>query len=215
MSTVSVIIPAHPARMLNGMLQRALSSVWAQTRVPDAVHIVIDTGREGAAATRQRALMAASTDFVAFLDSDDLFLPKHLEWLMTHQEETDADFVYSWFKVLQQLADGRTSVLEEDPIFPVTHYLNDWDPDNPIETTITTLVRTGLAQQVGFKELDRGHDANTGEDAYFTLGCAAAGAKISHLRRKSWLWSHHQMANGTAGNTSGRATKGDAAWAGV
>ena len=88
MSTVSVIIPAHPARMLNGMLQRALSSVWAQTRVPDAVHIVIDTGREGAAATRQRALMAASTDFVAFLDSDDLFLPKHLEWLMTHQEET-------------------------------------------------------------------------------------------------------------------------------
>lgn len=208
--TVSVVIPAHPARLVNGMLHRAVGSVWAQTRPPEALHVAIDTEGEGAPATRQRALMAADTDFVAFLDSDDLFLPKHLEWLTAHATSTGADFVYSWFRVLQQFADGRTNILEDDPVFPVTHYLNDFDPENPIETTITVLVRTELAKQVGFKALDRG-EANTGEDRYFTLGCLDAGAKISHLRRKSWLWCHHQLPDGTPGNTSGRATKGDAA----
>jgi len=207
--TVSVIIPTHPARASNGMLQRALNSVWEQTRPPDAVHVAVDNGRAGAAATRQRALMAASTDFVAFLDSDDLFLPKHLEWLMRHQEDTSADFVYAWFKVLQQFADGRSNILEDDPVFPLGHYLNEFDPTDPIETTITVLVRTELAQQVGFRELNRG-EANSGEDRYFTLGCLAAGAKIRHLRRKSWLWTHHQLPDGTPGNTSGRSTKGDA-----
>ncbi|MGE5828338.1 MAG: glycosyltransferase family 2 protein [Micromonosporaceae bacterium] len=210
MPTVSVVIPAHPARLVNGMLQRAVGSVWAQTRPPDAVHIAVDTEGAGAAATRQRALMAADTDFVAFLDSDDLFLPKHLEWLLQHQADTGADFCYAWFKVLQQFANGKTNILEEDPVFPITHYLNDFDPADPIETTITVLVRTELAQQVGFKELDRG-EANTGEDRYFTLACLDAGAKITHLRRKSWLWCHHQLPDGTPGNTSGRSTKGDAA----
>jgi glycosyltransferase involved in cell wall biosynthesis len=207
--TVAVIIPTHPARASNGMLQRAVNSVWEQTRPPDAVHVAVDNEREGAAATRQRALMAASTDFVAFLDSDDLFLPKHLEWLLRHQEDTGADFVYSWFKVLQQFANGTSRILDDDPVFPVSHYLNEFDPADPIETTITVLVRTELAQQVGFRELDRG-EANSGEDRYFTLGCLAAGAKIRHLRRKSWLWCHHQLADATPGNTSGRATKGDA-----
>lgn len=209
MPTVSVIIPTHPARMRNGMLQAALSSVCEQTRPADAVHVEIDNHRAGAAATRQRALMAASTDFVAFLDSDDVFLPKHLEWLMRHQEETGADFCYAWFKVLQQFADGSSQILEHDPVFPIGHYMNDFDPNDPIETTITVLVRTELAQQVGFKELDRG-EANTGEDRYFTLACLEAGAKISHLRRKSWLWRHWQLPGGVPGNTSGHHNKGDA-----
>ncbi len=208
--TISVIIPAHPARARNGMLGRALASVHSQTLLPDAVHVAMDLDRQGAAATRQRALDAVSTDYVAMLDSDDAFLPKHLEWLLRHIEDTGADFVYSWFKVLQQFADGTTNILEHDPVFPATHYLNEFDPDDPIETTITTMVRTDLAKQVGFRELNRG-ESNSGEDRYFTLGCLAAGAKIRHLRRKSWLWSHWQLPNATPGNTSGRPTKGDAA----
>lgn len=208
--TISVIIPTHPARARNGMLARAVTSVHAQTLLPDAIHVAVDNDREGAAVTRQRALDAATTDFVAFLDSDDLFLPRHLEWLVKHQQETDADFVYSWFKVLQQFPDGRAQILDEDPIFPISHYLNPFDPADPIETTITTFVRTDLAQKVGFRELDRGQ-VNSGEDAYFTLGCLAAGAKVSHLVRKSWLWCHHWLAQDVPGNTSGKPIHGDAA----
>lgn len=219
MTTVSVIIPAHPARCRNGMLNEATASVWAQTRPPDALHVVIDHAGLGAPATRQRALDHVSTDWVAFLDSDDLLLPKHLEWLLRHAEETGADYVYAWFKILQQFPSGRQNIIQWDAergdgVFPPGHYLNDFDPADPVETTITVLVRTELAKQVGFRALDRGQ-ANTGEDRFFTLGCLAAGARISHLRRFSWLWRHHWFGQDRPGNTSGHVTKGDAVVGGL
>lgn len=198
---ITVVTPAHPARLRNGMLDRAVRSVGMQTSPPAAHSIAVDLRGEGAAPTRQRALEAVQTEWVAFLDSDDVFLERHLELLSKHAVERNADFVYSWYKILD--AAGR--ILEDDPVFPVTHYLDPFDPENPIETTVTTLVRTELAKSVGFHALDRGHNSNSGEDAAFTLGCLAQGAKISHLVRKTWLWSHHGM------NTSGLPTKGDAA----
>jgi len=202
--TITVVTPTHPARVRNGMLLRAQQSVWAQTLLPDAHAVAYDLDREGAAATRQRALMMASTDFVAFLDSDDFFFADHLEQLMNHQQKTGADYVYSWFKVFQETPWGG-QLLEHDPIFPSTHFTRPFDPESPIETTITTLVRTELAKEVGFKPLNRGHDINSGEDRYFTLNCLEKGAKISHLVKKTWGWSHH------GANTSGLPTKGDAA----
>lgn len=209
--TISVIIPAHLSRARNGLLAEALGSVHRQTLQPDAVIVAMDVDGEGAAPTRDRALRSARTDWVAFLDSDDVFLERHLEWLLRHAEKTGADFVYSWFEILMQYPDGRREILEEDPIFPLGHYLNAWDPENPIETTITTFVRTELAQSVGFAAIPErvaaGH--NSGEDRSFTIGCRDAGAKIEHLVRKSWLWRHHRMPNGQPGNTSGLPGKGD------
>ena len=207
--TISVITPVHPARIHNGLFAECLQSIHAQTLLPDAHCVAIDLAGEGAAPTRQRALMMARTDWVAMLDSDDLFKPKHLRQLLNCALEREADFVYSWFNILQDFGGGQRRVLDEDPIFPMTHYLNPWDPQNPIETTVTTFVRTELAQSVGFKELDRGHDQNSGEDFGFTLGCQAAGAKIEHLVRKTWLYRHRSI-DGKMTNTSGKPTKGDA-----
>lgn len=207
---ITVVTAAHPARLRNGMLEQAMQSVYQQTMPPSAISVAVDWDKEGAANTRDRALRAVRTSWVAILDSDDLFLPKHLEWLSEHQMETGADYVYSWFKVLQQFPDGRTNILEEDPVFPVTHYLNPFDPANPIETTSTILVRTELAMDVGYAALDRGHNINSGEDRRFTLLCVEKGAHISHLVRKSWLYRHHQLPNGKPGNSSGLSVKGDA-----
>jgi hypothetical protein len=160
-----------------------------QTMPAAAISVAIDVNREGAPPTRQRALDAVRTEWVAFLDDDDFFEPQHLEHLSQHAEETGADFVYSWFTVVGGV----------DP-FPSTHFTNPFNPEDPIETTITTLVRTELAQQVGFKAMNRG-EVNTGEDRYFTLECMKAGAKISHLVERTWCWSHHGK------NTSGLATR--------
>lgn len=209
--TIAVCIPAHPARARNGMLDEALRSVWAQTLLPDAVHVAMDTTRAGAPATRQRALDAASTDWVSFLDSDDLLLPQHLEHLLAHALETQADMTYGWFKLVQQLADGRRiDHGDHDPVFPPGHFLNPFDPENPIETTITILVRRELAQQVGMRALDRGQ-INTGEDRAFVMDLLATGAKITHLTERTWVWRHHQLPDGSPGNASGLPTKGDAA----
>lgn len=196
---ITVVTPTHPGAR-SYLFAQAMHSVAIQTLQPAAISVAVDTDGQGAAVTRQRALDAVQTDWVSFLDSDDLFLRRHLELLAKHAQETGADFVYSWFKVINP--DGK--ILEDDPIFPLTHYLNPFDPQDPIETTITTLVRTELAKQVGFQALDRGHNTNSGEDRRFTLECLAAGAKIEHLVRKTWLWRHHGQ------NTSGLPTKGDA-----
>lgn len=208
--TIAIVIPAHPARVANGKLVRALQSVLAQDLLPDQICVAIDHDGEGAAVTRGRALRMAQTDWVAFLDSDDVALPMHLRTLLAHAEKTGADFVYSWFKIMQEMSDGSTNILEDDPIFPMTHYLDEFDPENPIETTITTLVRTELAQRVGMRALDRGEE-NSGEDRAFTMDCLAAGATIRHLRRKTWLWSHHWLTPKIMGNTGGLPSRGDAA----
>lgn len=189
---ITVAIPSIPPR--SKLLSRALESIVNQTKPAAALSVAVDLRKEGAPPTRQRALNAVTTPYVAFLDDDDEFLPTHLEDLARHMEETGADVVYSWFKVV-----GRGGfIFDEDPIFPSGHYLNEFDPENPIETTVTTLVRTELAKEVGFRALDRGHDANTGEDYGFILGCVKAGANIRHLVKKTWLWHHD------SGNTSGR-----------
>lgn len=184
---ITVVIPTIPGR--ENDLRRALDSVAAQTFKDWRTIVVCDVDGEGAAATRQRGLEMVETPWVAFLDDDDWFAPIHLERMLAHALETGADFVYSWF---QTVPPGL------DP-FPHTHFTRDFDPLDPIETTITTLVRTGIAKQVGFKALERGEN-NSGEDRYFTLGCLALGAHISHLKERTWCWNMHGR------NTSGLAS---------
>ena len=192
---VTVIIPTIPPRAKT-LLPRALHSVTRQTRPAAAISVAVDIHREGAPATRQRALEAVKTPLVATLDDDDEFMPFHLRDLVQHMIETDSDYVYSWFRV----RDAHGHVFMEDPVFPETHFTEPFDPENPIETTVTVLVKRDLAMDVGYHALDRG-EGNTGEDYNFLLGCLKAGAKISHLVKHTWFWSHH------GANTSGRSDR--------
>lgn len=106
-SGVTVIVPAYKAVVTIG---QALRSIAAQTVKPDAV-IVVDDGspddtaeavealrsemigidltlirqeNKGAGAARNRALFAATTPLVAFLDSDDRWSPTKLERSLLH-----------------------------------------------------------------------------------------------------------------------------------
>jgi glycosyltransferase involved in cell wall biosynthesis len=195
-SDITVCIPTIPVR--RPLLQRAVASVLAQTLPASGLSVAVDLRKEGAAVTRQRALECAWTGgrrragWVAFLDDDDEFLPQHLERLWRHARDEDADYVYSWFETVPTGGDP----------FPPHHFTDDWNPLDPIQTTITILVRLELALDVGFLTWD--DDGRTvagqrhGEDYEFTLGCVRAGAKISHLAERTWLWHHD------SGNTSGR-----------
>lgn len=190
---ISVVIPTIPPRA--HLLQRALASVLNQTLRPAAVIVTVDNDHEGAWATRDRGLRAVQTPLVAFLDDDDEFLPNHLAVLAAAIED-GADYAYSYYELIDQ---GGNNWGEQDPI--LGHFGRAFNPAEPHQTTITTLVRTELAQAVGFR---RPPDAETvggqtfGEDYAFTLGCVAAGAVIRHVPERTWRWWHH------AGNTSGR-----------
>jgi hypothetical protein len=195
--SITVVIPTiRPRRQ---MLARALDSVAAQS-VRDAVDLVIgvaeDTEHAGAAKTRQKALEHVATPWVAFLDDDDEMMPRHLERLLTHAIYTGADYVYSWFTIKDAAGTEQPSW---DP-FP-DNFGKPFDPLAPIQTTITTLVRTELAQAVGFDTVPDGEVGSDGhrrgEDHRFTLGCLAAGGSVVHLPEKTWWWWHH------GANTSG------------
>jgi hypothetical protein len=199
---IGVVIPTHPARIRNGMVDRAVASVWAQKLQPAELHVAVDRGGEGAWGTRDRGLRAVRSEWTAFLDSDDELMPHHLRALALCAQKTGADYCFAWYTVKDAL--GR----ERPDVDPLGHFGKTFNPDNPTQTTITTLVRTELAQAVGFHqpgENDLIDGQRFGEDFAFTLGCIKAGAKIVHLPVRSWWWNHH------LGNTSGLPGQGDAA----
>lgn len=176
------------------MLNRALASVYTQTLPAAALSVVIDNERRGAAVTRQRALMMARTEWVAFLDSDDEFLPDHLATLHNAAVQYDLDYAFSYF-VRSQGGD------------PLTHFGKAWNPADPHQTTITTLVKTDLAQEVGFCKDPENEEINGqrwGEDFTFTVECNRRGAKIMHIPKETWIWHRHGR------NSSGQPGRGDA-----
>jgi glycosyltransferase involved in cell wall biosynthesis len=193
---ITVVVPFHEHRERNGYLQRAIRSIEAQTFQGVQVIAVRDDQKQGAPATRHAGLMLAATPWVSFLDSDDEMDPGHLEKLYETALAEDADYVYAWFRVK-----GGA-----DP-FP-QFFGKPWDNHQPHQTTVTTLVRTELAQAVGFAHPDddgKFPDGNrAGEDWHFTLGCMAEGAKIVHRPEITWTWHHH------GANSSGMPGRGDA-----
>ncbi|MFB6776481.1 glycosyltransferase family 2 protein [Streptomyces sp. NPDC056352] len=192
---ITVVVPTHTARVRNGMAKRAIGSVLGQTLPAASIIVEHDIAGAGAPDTRDRGLRKATTEWVAFLDSDDQMKPVHLERLMECALETGADYVYAWYKAVGFGVD------------PLPHFGRTFNPERPTQTTITTLVRTELAQSVGFREPPEGaliDGERYGEDFLFTVECVKAGARIVHLPERTWLWNFH------GSNTSGRADQGDA-----
>ncbi len=183
---ITAVIPAHTPRLVDGSLRRAVDSVAGQDRPVEAISIAVDATGQGAAATRQRALDAVATEWVAFLDADDIWYPHHLSTLTAVQEATGADYVYSWF-------DGNSP-------FP-GHRGRQMDPAAPHHTTITVLCRTGLAQEVGFQPHPEATAEWSAEDWLFTLRCLERGARFAGTGEITW----HYGVDGA--NTSGLASR--------
>lgn len=171
---VTVVIPTIPPR--RHCLYRALESVFNQTQHVASVSIAVDWEHEGSWVTRNRALQAAVTPWIAFLDDDDEFLPHHVESLRRCADETGADMVYSYF----------TTQYSGDPLM---QFGLPFNYDDPAKThpTITTLVRTELAQSVGFKAPGEGASV-ANDDIIFVMDLVKLGAKIVHHPDRTWHW---------------------------
>lgn len=202
---ITVVIPTIPPR--EKMAERAMESVgFASTNLRRvlgheqftvSVAAALDTDKEGAARTRHRALESVGTEWVAFLDDDDEFLPNHLTELYMSAQHHGADYLWSRFRI--QYPSGQTLA---GPAFLGDKAFSQWDDSDPCQTTITTLVRTELALQAGgFAQFDDAGELidgqRRGEDHEFTIRCRAAGAVFRHVPVVTWVWHHHE------GNTSG------------
>jgi glycosyltransferase involved in cell wall biosynthesis len=146
---ITVCIPTIPPRAESGILRRAQESVAEAARnvypgVPVQTVTYCDHERRGAAVTRQRALEMAQTTWVAFLDDDDTMDPWHLKDLYEAAHTFGADYLWSRFRI--GLPGGRWRP-GPDPLGAGT--FEQWNDDQPAQTTVTTMVRTELARDVG------------------------------------------------------------------
>jgi len=134
MPRVSVITPAYNAA---GTLAETITSVQAQT-FDDWEMIVIDDGstdntafivtnaaeidarirllkqeNTGVGAARRAGIEAANGRYIAFLDSDDLWLPQKLEHQLAFMEKKNAGVSYTCYR--RFTSDGREGALISPP----------------------------------------------------------------------------------------------------
>lgn len=189
MPSVSVIIPTYNRA---GDLKEAMHSVLNQTFV-DFELIVVDDGstdntrdvaesftdprvryifqvNQGASSARNVGIQVSQGEFIAFLDSDDLFLPEKLSLQVARMEEDpDAGLVYGKYLSQAEIEEltvpigdcSRTVDLRRLLLGPAFHMS-------------TVLVRRNLLVQIG------GFDASSlrGEDWELALKLALSGCKM-------------------------------------
>jgi glycosyltransferase involved in cell wall biosynthesis len=186
MDRITVVTPSIPGR--HEMLTRAMYSVATQTHPAHAHSIAFDVDRtEGAWGCRTRAMEAARTEWIAFLDDDDTFHTFHLERCVAAQKESGADIIVPWFQV----------VGGSDP-FPACRGVQvDPDPTAGMPAFgITCLVRRSIVAENDLKFVDRKY-TGTPEDYHFWLQCRQAGATFHSIPDETWAYYHHGL------NTSG------------
>lgn len=179
------------------MLTRALNSVMKQTLQPDAYYITVDTDRRGSAHTRNRGLMQVNTQWTAFLDSDDEFMPHHLETLVDWVDD-EVDVIYTGCEVRGPSGEviprheewGRFGHPFDGELLQRMSYI-----------PVTSLVRTEVACAVGGFDFD---GESPYDDWVFYRRILQAGGVFLHVPEVTWIWHHHGM------NTSGKSTQGDA-----
>lgn len=167
MPTISVAIPAYNAEPY---LRAALDSVLAQTLPPHEI-IVVDDGstdataaiaqsygdairyirqaNQGLAGARNTAIQAATGEWVAFFDSDDIMLPTKLEKQHALIAATpDLILCYTGFTYLQP--DGST---QDAPAFPARSLWPALRYRTPILPSTTIIRRAALLEAGGFRHV--------------------------------------------------------------
>lgn len=194
---ITVVIPTIPQR--KGKLRKAISSVMAQTYPVCALSVAVDLDKEGSARTRNRALDNVSTEWVAFLDDDDQFLPNGVETLVRAQMESQADVVYGLPRIVDAQGNIQPRFFEAGgpPVFdPDLLYQKSYIP-------VVSLVRTWMAKSARFSFAQDGTGAY--DDWGFYQSLLDIQAKFYHVNQETFIW------NIDGGNTSGKPNKGDAA----
>lgn len=169
---ISLAIPTHPGR--EAVLERALTSVKAQTLAPQAIHVVLDEQRRGAARTRNQALALVETEWVAFLDSDDELLPHHLKACARHATLTGADVVYPGFE--GEDPTGMFGVAFDPLLLRRRNYI-----------PVTVLARTDLVKAVGGFTPHPDENGDPCEDWGLWLALLSVGTRFSHLPQRTWI----------------------------
>lgn len=189
---VSVIMPAYNAERF---IEEAITSVISQT-VSDWELIVIDDGstdrsyeiamawqqndrritvlrndaNSGVAKTRNRGIEMARGQFIAFLDSDDIWLPGKLERQLARLAEADAHICYCSYAIVDQ----ENNPTRADYLVPPQVGFEDILRENCIQCS-AMLIRSDVLQTIRFNSDYYHEDYVLGLDMlradYLAVGC--------------------------------------------
>lgn len=164
---ISVIMPTYNAQ---AYIQTAIESVMRQTlkdwelwviddgstddtvacaealaAQDERIRVLVNKHNMGAAATRNRGISHCRGDFIAFLDSDDIWLPDKLHKQIMHLQKTGGDLCYTSYAIIG--ADGDS--VRPDYIVPETVDFSSMLRENVIGCS-TVMIRRDTAMQYRF-----------------------------------------------------------------
>ena len=139
------------------------------------IRLITHTRNRGASAARNTGIDAASGNWIAFLDSDDLWFPHKLARQFREMESISEGEAFGCTNVLMQLGGDKNKPYNAQP--PGTQHLSEYFLiDGCTFQTSSLLVPTALARRVRFDERLKIH-----EDWDFVLRLVRDGAKFSYL----------------------------------
>ena len=196
----SVIIPVHDRAHL---IARAVNSVLTQS-LDDFEIIVVDDGSTddprsvveniadprirflrkengGGGSARNVGIDAARGHYVAFLDSDDEFLPNNLATLKRHLDGTTDTVAYA--RMIVDRGNGRSMIKPPRALAPGEHMATYLMADRGFVPTITVGLETALARRVRYHEKLR-----TAEDTDFAIRLFLEGAQFVMADEATAIW---------------------------
>jgi glycosyltransferase involved in cell wall biosynthesis len=213
----SVVIPVYNRA---DALKDALDSVLAQT-CQDFEIVVVDDGsidnpsriveamneprirflrqdNRGGGAARNAGIDAARGRFIAFLDSDDRFLPHHLERMK--QLLDGSENLVGYAKMVVDRGGGRTMLKPPRALEPNEHMATYLLCDRGFVPTITIVVEANMAQRIRYHE-----DLRAAEDTDFAIRLYLAGNKFAMVEEPGAVWKDiYDPARTSAGRKGAR-----------
>lgn len=201
----SVIIPLYNRRETIG---KAIESVLAQSE-QDFELIIIDDGstdnpqsvvktfkderirfiqqkNAGSSTARNHGIKAANGQYIAFLDSDDIFLPHHLAQAIPTLTQSKKTCTYT--QVIVDRGNDIRFLKPSQGLKPEEHISTYLMCNRGFVPTITLIVPSDLAKKVLYNEA-----LNFGDDYDFAIRLYAAGATLIMLPQPSAIWYDHYI----------------------
>lgn len=227
---VSIVIPAYNRAAL---IAGALRSCLKQTH-QDFEILVIDSERSTddmaetiarfsdprivlhrdpvgtAAANRNRGVRLARGRFIAFLDSDDIFLPDRLAAGLERQRRDGANVVYS--RIYVDRGVNRLWAKPKRAIAPGEDIFDYLFVSRGLVHLSTVLIETDLARRCPFHA-----DVVYGDDYQFAVDLWRSGARFSMIERPLAVYRDHGHADQLSqspmrGNAQSPLNRGFVAW---
>jgi glycosyltransferase involved in cell wall biosynthesis len=216
----TVVVPVYNRA---DVLETALRSVMAQS-FQDFDIVVVDDGssddpkavverladprlrfirqeNQGGAAARNTGIEAAVGRFIAFLDSDDVFLPHHLATLHRLLDGTSGTAAYG--RILVDRGDGRVILKPKRGIAEGEHMATYLLCDRGFVPTISLAVDAALAKRVRYATGYR-----YGEDTDFAINLFLAGCRFFFAEEPGAVWKDtYDPARASSGRKGVRLTQ--------